>query len=71
MKPLDCPGINCNYACESCGFNPKEQKRRLSKGHFEKVLVLHILHNASGKPIHTVTKTCDRLVFKKGVSINE
>lgn len=68
MKPLQCPGINCNCACESCGFNPWEQKRRLKQGHFENIRVSHKLHDDDGHVVHVAKGVCKTLVFKKGVS---
>ena len=68
MTPLNCNGVICNYACESCGFNPSEQKRRLETGRFEMCYMRHVLHNDRDKPIHTAKNLCKRLIFKKGVS---
>lgn len=28
--------VICNYRCDFCGFNPKEQKRRMREGRFVK-----------------------------------
>lgn len=70
MKPMNCPGVICSYACESCGFNPSEQKRRLKTGRFEMAYMRNILHNDKDKPIHTARNLCKRLIFKKGVSNN-
>lgn len=28
------PGVNCKHLCDTCGWNPKEQQRRLEKGKF-------------------------------------
>ena len=70
MEPIHCPGVMCNCACESCGFNPWEQKRRLETGHFEIEYMRHVLHNDRDKPIHTARNLCRRLIFKKGVSNN-
>ena len=70
METIFCPGVMCNGACESCGFNPFEQKRRLKQGHFERGYVRHVLHNENGKPVHTAKNLCKKLIFKKGVSNN-
>ncbi len=32
------PSVNCGHQCESCGFNPAEQARRLETGKFVKRL---------------------------------
>lgn len=70
METLFCPGVMCNGACESCGFNPFEQKRRLETGHFEMTYMRHVLHNDNNKPIHTARNLCKRLIFTKGASNN-
>ena len=68
MKPISCPGVICEGCCESCGFSPWEQKRRLKEGHFQYSEVTHILYGPKDRPVHTVKKLCKGLVFKKGVA---
>ena len=31
------PHINCDFKCDSCGWNPAEKKRRLEQGEFKPV----------------------------------
>ena len=31
------PDVDCNCHCESCGFNPAEQERRLETGEFKPI----------------------------------
>ena len=28
------PAVDCSFWCDSCGWNPEEQKRRLDQGEF-------------------------------------
>ena len=35
---LEYPAVDCAYACEACGWNPAEAKRRMEKGHFASIL---------------------------------
>lgn len=30
------PAVDCSMDCDTCGFNPWEQSRRLEEGHFVK-----------------------------------
>ena len=71
MQPLQCPGVYCKGACESCGFNPWEQKRRLKRGHFENIRVTHKLHNDDGQVVHVARRICKTLVFTKGAENDE
>ena len=70
METIFCPGVMCNCACESCGFNPWEQKRRLEEGHFQTAYINHVLHDDNNCVVHVARKLCKYLVFKKGVSKN-
>ena len=38
------PAVNCNKKCESCGWNPEEQARRLKEGRFVKDATVVIRH---------------------------
>ena len=43
------PSVDCNYACETCGWNPCERERRLRDGVWQPV---HVRANAeTGKRI--------------------
>lgn len=57
------PRCRCAYQCGSCGFNPKEAKRRMEQGRFERVEVTYILTDDDGKTLHAITKTVFRLRF--------
>ena len=60
------PAISCSYVCERCGWNPKEQKRRLEEGRFEKRVKTLELHDDSGNTvIATITDELNTLVFPR------
>lgn len=60
------PAVVCNRSCESCGFNPYEQDRRISQGHFESRNVTHNLHDDDGVTvIHSLTKQVQTLHFRR------
>ena len=55
VRPID----NCSCRCETCGFNPEEQKRRLKQGQLRSGPVVTILSFSSpedkeGKPFYYV-----------------
>ena len=60
------PDVNCSYNCESCGWNPEEQKRRLKKGHFEKRIKTLELHDDAFKEVvATVTEEVNTFIFPR------
>lgn len=34
-EKLIAPGVNCSLNCDTCGWNPEEQERRLTQGRME------------------------------------
>ena len=58
--------VRCNYKCETCGFNPEEQRRRLNEGHFVTQTITHELWNDSHTKVEDrITKPCKILKFKR------
>jgi len=56
------PLVNCDYRCSSCGWNPKEQKRRLQQGEFVKANIRTM--SETGELV-LLPKGTKKLVFKK------
>jgi len=60
--------VKCDRKCARCGFNPKEQKRRLTTGYFRKIRIYRVVFN----DYHAATIVIDRpgkqLIFKKGAN---
>jgi len=56
------PCVDCSFQCKSCGWNPKEQKRRLEEGRFEPALTRRNSETEQEIPLPVGTK---RLVFPK------
>ena len=58
--------VRCNYKCETCGFNPEEQRRRLNEGHYVTETITHELHDDKmTKVVDRITKPCRILKFKR------
>lgn len=58
------PAVSCNMNCDSCGFNPKEQERRLSTGAFKPAAVIDKFTDKNGKE-KTKPALVKQLVFRK------
>ena len=61
------PDVGCLISdkCKSCGFNPKEQKRRVKEGTRKYVPVLSVRHNELGEVISRINGDCMTITFKK------
>lgn len=60
------PAVVCKRSCESCGFNPYEQERRIENGKFEIHTVTHHLHDDDGVTIiDSLTKQVNTLHFRR------
>lgn len=55
--------VNCGHNCEKCGWNPKEQKRRLETGYWIKT---NTRVNAETGETIELTKSVKKLIFKGG-----
>lgn len=61
---LRCRSVCSGLPCEICGFNPKEQKRRIETGEFRDKVVTSVLHSDTGEVVSTITRKCKKLYFK-------
>lgn len=59
-------GVNCAKNCDSCGWNPREQKRRLETGEFKPVHTRRGWDEDTGTAVEvTLPEGTRQLVFKK------
>ena len=59
------PAVSCDMNCASCGFNPKEQERRLKTGVFKTAAVLDTDTHINGRVDYRAALV-KQLTFKKG-----
>lgn len=58
--------VSCDHKCDSCGWNPDEQKRRLETGEFKPVHTRRGWDDETGNVIEvTLPEGTRQLVFKK------